>query len=92
MTHRSTRHPYTAAVVTVIAIALIGACAGPRGRTLPDPRVVEAFTSGEISRWSSIQVVFTEPVGQDAGTVVEESILTFSPRITISIGAPSSRR
>lgn len=63
------------------AVGVLAGCAGDVASSLPNPRVVEAFTTGEISRWSSVRIVFTEPVGEEQGTVVPEATLGFSPRI-----------
>ncbi|MFW5745132.1 MAG: alpha-2-macroglobulin family protein, partial [Spirochaetota bacterium] len=63
-----------------VAGALSG-CAGGTAASPPNPRVVEAFTTGEISRWSPVRLVFTEPVGGEEGTVVHDDALALSPRV-----------
>ena len=67
--------------VAAVAGGLLGGCAGGTAFSPPNPRVVEAFTTGEISRWSPIRIVFTEPVGGEHGTVVPQTALELSPRV-----------
>ncbi|HKJ85480.1 MAG TPA: hypothetical protein VKA06_05360, partial [Spirochaetia bacterium] len=71
-------------IVTVLiagSFALIVGCAGDTAFSPPNPRAVEAFTSGEISRWSDVKIVFTEPIGHEAGTVAPEELVRFIPGI-----------
>ncbi|TVQ27662.1 MAG: hypothetical protein EA382_03180, partial [Spirochaetaceae bacterium] len=68
---------------------VIASCAGDVSGTpaAPNPRVVEGFTSGEISRWSPIRIAFAEPVGAREQTSTIEAgrgagdILSFTPAI-----------
>lgn len=70
-----------APAIALVVLASLVSCAATSDGSPPNPRVVEAFTSGEISRWSPVKVVFAQPVGADAGTVAAEGLLEFSPRI-----------
>ncbi len=74
----------TRIVTTALALGLLGlivGCAGDTAFSPPNPRAVEAFTSGEISRWSDVKIVFTEPIGHEAGTVAPDGLVRFSPGI-----------
>ena len=76
---RRTAAARAAAFTVVLLVAvLLGSCAADSAFRRPDPRVIEAYTAGEVSRHARIKVVFTEPVGLgDAGT----PLLSFSPRL-----------
>lgn len=78
---KRSRRGLVAITLVVGALVALGSCAGSAAFDPPNPRVVEAFTSGEISRWSPVRIVFTEPVGFEAGTVAGEGVITVSPRI-----------
>jgi len=70
----------TAALVSGL-LAVVAGCAGDTAYSPPNPRVVEAFTSGEISRWSDVKIVFTEPIGHAAGTLAPDGLISFSPGV-----------
>ncbi|MFW6290984.1 MAG: alpha-2-macroglobulin family protein [Spirochaetota bacterium] len=71
-----------AALVAAATVAgALSGCAGGAAASPPNPRVVEAYTSGEISRWSPVRIVFTEPVGGEQGTAVAPGSLELSPRV-----------
>ncbi|MFW6262316.1 MAG: hypothetical protein ACOC6J_12110, partial [Spirochaetota bacterium] len=71
-----------AALLAAAAVAgALSGCAGGAAASPPNPRVVEAYTSGEISRWSPVRIVFTEPVGGEQGTAVAPGSLELSPRV-----------
>ena len=78
--HRGLRFLIGAAIGVAVLAALLS-CAGASQSAAPDPRVVEAFTSGEISRWSPVKVVFATPIGGENGTVAAPGMIEFLPRI-----------
>ena len=80
MKHQIPQVSLILALLIATLLAVTG-CAGREAYSLPDPQRVEAFTSGEISRWSSIKVVFTRPVGRDQGTLLSEPVFHFAPAI-----------
>ena len=73
------RHLASLALITLTAGALLVACASGAGE--PDPRVVDAYTSGEISRFSTVRVAFTEPVGAGGGQIATEAELSVARRV-----------
>lgn len=79
--NRTTRGLALALIAAVAVATMLGGCVGPEAFDPPDPRSVEAFTSGEISRWSTVKVVFTEPIGGEAGTLVPGGVIDVSPRV-----------
>lgn len=76
------KHRYSVPFVAtfVLVVGLLFSCAS--GVTDdPDPRIVEAYTSGEISRHSTVRIVFARPVGRQAGQPTVDATVRLFPSV-----------
>lgn len=71
------------ALVLLAAVALLGACGGSEETaSVPaDPRVVAAHSSGTVSRFGEILVVFTRDYGAEAGESPVRNPFRFAPEV-----------
>ena len=63
-------------------LSLFISCSAESKSVLADPQYIEGHTLGEISRFDTIKVVFTKPLGSETGTVLLKSPLKLSPKIS----------
>lgn len=68
-------------LLLISVFLLFNSCSNKITYIEPDSQQIEGHTFGEISRTSSIKILFAHPVGQENGSIVDSSVFHLNPKI-----------